>query len=295
MRAVVVRVNGVCGGADDGAEGEGEGASDTSGAPVAPSFPLLAGDVLRYPALGGRTQDDCPGHRVPGDCRRTLSAELDVDGVRLDASLGRWFVNAHAELVDNDDDLVDAAALAPLVLAHALPFSSTRVDAPTELAPTDFATDAAPTDALSPTGFPFFDADVNRGVLAVAGERFCDRFRALDAGAACRVIAAEQSLEVVFEDDAARDAPRLHRLRVGYHQMGFVCAWEEALVPFVDGMPRDASAFYPPESPELEATFLEPTLTRGGVSYHCSCATQVCSAGATCLSADPARPPGPCP
>ena len=107
-------------------------------------------------------------------------------------------------------------------------------------------------------------------------------------------------MEAYYRDDTSGGA-KLHHVRSESHNMGFICGWDEGLIPFIDAAttPRDQSSFGPADTPELAAIFVAPVkLTREGVTYNCSCFSQKCQAGsgagATCLSTDPNTPPGPC-
>ncbi len=268
--------------------------------PPPPTFPLKVGDSLIYPVLGGRTQDNCDGHSTPGDCQRNIKAQYDVKAVKFDTASNRWTITADATYQGSEGDLITAATLAPLVLENGAPFSTTSFDSPTQAPNSDFTTDAPATDQLTPNGFPFFQFDSGDAqVFETAGGTFCDRYRTLDADANCKVQAADQKQEVFYKDDQAGGAAELHHVRVEYHEMGMVCGWDEALIPFTDGIARDQSSFGPADTPDIAASFFQPSLVRDGVTYQCSCFTQLCSSGngadKKCLTTDPDAAPGPCP
>ena len=260
--------------------------------PPPPTFPLKGGDSIIYPVLGGRTGDTCAGHATPGDCQRNIIAQYDIQSVDFDGAANRWQITANVTYTGSSGDLISAATIAPLVLSKAAPFASTSFDQPTQVAGAKFTTDAPATDQLTPNGFPFFQYDSGDAlVFETTGTAFCDRYTTLDADANCRVQNAAQTMEVFYKDDQAGGGSKIHKVHAEYHQMGFVCGWDEGLLPFVDGTTRDQNAFNPGVTPDLVASFFQPKLKRDGVEYQCSCFTQVCSNGngadKQCLGTDP--------
>lgn len=271
----------------------------TDAGPEPPTFPLKAGDQLEFPALGGRTAT-CSGGSTTGDCDRALTATFIVRGTELDDN-ARWRVTADV-VYQGSADLIEVAAIAPLVLENGAPFDAVTTATPSSAEAAVFRTDAAPTDELDELGFPFFQfesGDVH--VFEEAGAAFCARFGALDPDVNCEFQAGDAKMEAFYKDDSAGGGAMLHHVRAEFHGMGFVCGWDEGLIPFIDDAttPRDQSSFGPADTPALAAIFASPVrLIRDGVTYRCSCFTQQCQAGSgadtTCLTTDPDAEPGPC-
>lgn len=276
----------------------GEQISDAG--PPPPTFPLKAGDQVELSALGGRTAT-CTGGSTTGDCDRALKAIYIIRATELDDN-ARWRVTADV-VYQGSADKIEVAAIAPLVLENGAPFDAVTVATPSSAEGAVFRTDAAPTDELDELGFPFFQFESGDAqVFEEAGAAFCARYGDLDADANCELQAADQKMEVYYKDESAGGGAKLHKVRAEYHNMGFICGWDEGLIPFVDGVTqRDQSAFGGgTDTPDLAAIFITPIkLTRDGTTYNCSCFTQRCQAGngaeATCLSTDPDAAPGPCP
>jgi hypothetical protein len=85
----------------------------------------------------------------------------------------------------------------------------------------------------------------------------------------------------------------LHEVVVTYHPMGFICSWEERLVAWADGMPRNKDAFGNSGIPLASNFFTPVNLVRDDVRYLCRCSTNTCSQqddASQCL--DPANPTG---
>lgn len=272
----------------------------TDAGPAPPKFPLKEGDQIEYPALGGRTAT-CPGGGTTGDCDRALTATFIVRGTELDEN-ARWRITADV-VYQGSADMIDVAAIAPLVLENGAPFDAVTVATPSSADAAQFRTDAAPTDELDELGFPFFQFDSGDAhVFEESGAAFCARYGALDASANCEFQAGDQKMEVYYKDDAAGGGgSSLHHVRAEYHSMGFVCGWDESLIPFVDDAttPRNESSFSTGDTPALAAIFASPVrVLRDGTNYACSCFSQQCKNGngadATCLSTDPDAEPGPC-
>lgn len=282
---------------DDFTAIEDAGQPPNDAGPPPPEFPLKAGDHVQLPGLGGRTAT-CDGSATPGDCQRSMKAEFIIQDVSLNAE-NRWVITADV-VYEGTDDFIPAAALVPLVLENGAPFSATSEATPTSSQGSVFKTSVPPTDQLTPNGFPFFQYEIDdAAVFEEAGAAFCARYQELDPEANCEFQLADQKMEVFYKDESAGGAAKLHKVRAEYHQMGFVCGWDELLIPFVDGMARDQSDFDTAGTPEVAAIFASPVkVIRDGVSYNCSCFSQQCRAGngaeARCLSTDPDEAPGPC-
>jgi len=267
--------------------------------PPPPEFPLKAGDAIEFTALGGRTAT-CSGGGAVGNCDRAIRADYLIDSVALDADTNRWTVTADF-VYQGTTDTIEASAIGPLILENGAPFSAVSIAAPSS-GSADFSTSTAPTDELTPNGFPFFQYDpADPGVFEEAGLAFCARYQTLDAAAECNIQAADQKMEVFFKDEAAgAGGAKLHKVRAEFHKMGFVCGWDELLIPFQDEAttPRQQSSFADVDAPDLAAIFTTVKIERDDVTYNCSCFSQTCRAGngadATCLSTDPDEPPGPC-
>lgn len=271
----------------------------TDAGPPPPKFPLKAGDQVEYPALGGRTAT-CSGGSTTGDCDRAIKATFIVKGTELDDT-AHWRITADV-VYQGSADKIEVAAIAPLMLENGAPFDAVTVATPSSAEGAVFRTDAAPTDELDELGFPFFQFESGDAhVFEEAGGQFCARFGELDVDANCEVQAADEKMEVFFKDEAAGGGAKLHHLRAEYHHMGFVCGWDEGLIPFIDDAttPRNQSAFGPADTPDIAAIFITPIkLIRDGTTYNCSCFTQRCQVGngaeATCLTTDPDAAPGAC-
>lgn len=265
--------------------------------PPPPQFPLKAGDHVQFPGLGGRTAT-CDGSATPGDCQRAITAEFIIQDVGLNAQ-NRWEITADV-VYQGSDDFIPATAIVPLILENGAPFSAVTVGTPSASEGSTFKTNVAPTDQLTPNGFPFFQYEIDDAtVFEEAGQAFCARYQELDAEANCEFQLADQKMEVFYKDEAAGGAAKLHKVRAEYHQMGFVCGWDELTIPFVDGMAREQADFDTAGTPELAAIFASPVkIIRDGTTYNCSCFSQQCRAGngaeAKCLSTDPDDAPGAC-
>lgn len=265
--------------------------------PPPPTFPLKEGDQVTFPGLGGRTAT-CTGSATPGDCQRAMKATYVINSVGLNNE-NRWVVNANV-VYEGTDDFIPATAIVPLVLDNGAPFSQVTEGTPVPVENAEFTTNTPATDQLTPNGFPFFQYELDEvNVFEEAGTAFCDRFRVLDPAANCDFQAANQAMEVFYKDEATAGAAKLHKVRAEYHQMGFICGWDEGLIPFVETMQRAQEDFGVGVTPDVAAIFASPIkLLRDGVTYNCSCFSQKCQAGngaeAKCLSTDPNAAPGAC-
>lgn len=257
--------------------------------PAPPVFPLKAGDQLKYTGLGGRTVS-CDG-AAAGGCQRSLNATYIVrDTVFRD---NRWTIVADV-VYEGTDDTIEAAALAPLILENGAPFAQVTVGSPNAAEGAEFRTDEPATPALTENGFPFFQAESGVAeVFETAGIEFCQTYVDADELANCESQIGARKMEVYFKDEQAGGSAKLHKVSAEYHQFGFVCGWDEGVIPFVDdaSTPREQSSFgNNPAEVDLVAQFpAPPKVTRGGVEFTCSCFSQACrnAASNTCLQLDP--------
>lgn len=265
--------------------------------PPPPVFPLTEGDQLKYTGLGGRTVT-CDG-AAPGGCQRAINATYIVrDTVFRD---NRWTIVADFAY-EGTDDTIEAAALAPLILENGAPFANITEGTPVvSEEPAEFTSDTPATPDLTPNGFPFFQAESGVAeVFETAGIEFCQAYADADELANCESQVGARKMEVFFKDEQAGGAAKLHKVSAEYHQFGFVCGWDEGVIPFIDdeSTPREQSSFgNNPAEVDLVAQFPSPPkVTRGGVEYTCSCFSQECrnQATNTCLPLDPSDDPAPC-
>jgi hypothetical protein len=271
------------------------GVEEPDAGPPPPVFPLKAGDQLKYTGLGGRTAT-CEAGGTSGECQRALNATFVVKDTLLD---GTWTVVADA-LYEGSDDTIDAAAIAPLVLENGVPFGQVTMGTPLAAEDASFKTNAAATDELNALGFPFFQGGAVE-VFEPTGTAFCARYTELDELANCESQFGAHKMDVYYKDEQAGGGPKLHKVQVEYSQFGFVCGWDEGIIPFIseEETPRDQGSFGGGENfvPDVAAQFTgSPSLTRDGVEYRCQCLSQQCrnQASNMCLSIDPAEPAAPC-
>lgn len=266
--------------------------------PPPPVFPLKAGDQLKYTGLGGRTAT-CTAGGANGECQRALNATFIVKDTVLNE--GRWTVVADV-VYEGSDDTITAAAIAPLILENGVPFDQVTTGAPLAVADASFQTSTAATDELNELGFPFFQGGAVE-VFEDTGVAFCQRYVDLDEQANCESQFGAHKMDVFYKDEQAGGGAKLHKVQVEYSQFGFVCGWDEGLIPFLSDTdtPREQSSFGGAGSgvltPDVAAQFTgSPSLTRDGVEYRCQCLSQQCrnSASNTCLSIDPSEAPAPC-
>ena len=269
-------------------------------------FPLKAGDVLTIPQFGGRV-DVCAAGGSEGDCDRNVKASYELKAVEINDA-NRWEITADV-LYEGLVERVDAAAISRLAIENGADFAAITTATPVTALGALFTTDQAPRlDAqYRPNNFPFFQAenDIDDGdegeVFAAAAAEFTEAILGLDPAAQIETQVSVGKLEAFFKDEL-NGPTSVHKLLVEVHPMGFVCGWDEALVPFVDDVstPRNQSVFNGFKNPPLTAAFFQPNLIRDGVTYQCSCFNATCRAGtgsgATCLNpSDPQAPAGPCP
>ena len=276
------------------------GVVEPDAGPAPPQFPLKGGDQLKYAGLGGRTAT-CDIGGGNGECQRALDATFIVrDTVLRD---GNWTVTADF-LYESRDDTIPAAAIASLILENGVPFGQVTSGTPLfSEDPASFKTNVAATDALDALGFPFFQGGAVE-VFEPSGLSFCERYAELDDLANCESQFGAHKMTVFFKDEQAGGAAKLHKVQVEYSQFGFVCGWDEGLIPFLgdDETPRQQSSFGGDGgggilTPDVAAQFTgSPVLTRDGVEYRCSCFTQTCrnTESDTCLTIDPDEDPVPC-
>jgi hypothetical protein len=259
--------------------------------PPPPKFPLKVDDQIQFPAIGGRTAT-CAGGQTEGDCQRAITATYIIKKVELGDD-NRWTITADA-VYQTSADVITASSITPLVLARGAPFDQLAgVGSSTSAEDAVFNTNAPaiPDASFTANSFPFFQYDPTDGtVFNEAADRFCDRYVELDPDANCETQLADQKFEVYFKDEQSGGAATLHKVREEFHQMGFVCGWDELTIPFQDTMARQQSDFDSAGTPDLAAIFASPVkIIRDGVTYNCSCFNQTCQEQGTsnCLSPDP--------
>ncbi len=275
---------------------------------VPPVFPLRAGDRLVISPIGGRTNED-PG----GGAQIAGKITFDIKAVTLNADK-RWTIGTDVLYEPNGPATITAAAISRLALENIAPFAQIEAGASESAIGAVFTTDVAPaldTVNYKPNNFPFFQGGLegNDGddgtVFNEAATAFRETILALDAEADVVTQLASGKFEAYFRDDLG-GPPALHHLSATVHPMGFLCGWDEALVPFVEGSARNSASFALGGIPTVAAiTFGAPSLTRDNVKYTCLCGIDgggVCrnrpdGGGApTCLDpTDPEAAPGPCP
>jgi hypothetical protein len=276
----------------------------TDAGPPPPVFPLKVGDQLTVPQFGGNV-DTCEGGASEGDCDRNVKADFLLTAVDRN-DLGRWEIGADV-VYTGLKDKIPATAIARLALENAAEFGTITTSSSVTARGARFTTDvpvALSRDAFGPNNFPFFQGengtdgsdDGDDGtVFNEAAAEFADGIRGLDPGAEVETQIASGKMEAYFKD--SENPVSLHKLLIQVHPMGFVCGWDEALIPFTgDDMPRAESSFQNVGKP-LKASFFPPTLTRDGVTYQCSCFNRTCrNTDGQCLDpTDPDAPAGPCP
>jgi hypothetical protein len=273
------------------------GVEEEDDPPPPPVFPLKAGDRLVLNPIGGRTDED-----ANGGSDFAIKVTWEIDAVRLNDD-NRWEVTADALYELAGTPAIPATALSRLALENAADFAEIE-RAPITAQGARFFTDRAPAldSSYTPNHFPFFQGslDANDGddgaVFDEAAADFQEAILALDAEAQVDTQVAVGRFEAFFRDDL-NGPPMLHKIRADVHPFGFMCGWDEILIPFADGMQRSQAPFTAAGTPPLAAiNFGIPQLTRDGVTYNCSCFSRTCSAQGQCLNpADPGAEPGPCP
>lgn len=265
--------------------------------PPPPIFPLKAGDELIFPGISTRAEG-CGA--AEGGCDRVLKATYTIKKVKLDEATNTWSVEADY-LYEGMASAVEATAINRLFMANLAPFPEIE-EGGSKSGTATFHTRAAPTDEINPNGFPFFHFEMsyaNREDSAYrqAAEAFADRIIDLDPEANIGSQAAEAKIEAFFKNELG-PTPMLHKIRVDYHNFGFVCAWDERLTFWEDGMQRNDNAFVGTQTP-LAGTLIAPIqLVRDDQRFVCSCLTQRCTLRndtSKCLDpSDPDAPPGAC-
>lgn len=266
-------------------------------APPPPRYPLKSGDQLILNGVGGRTQP-CD---VEGGCERTLRASYTVDDVYLDELSNTWTISADFSY-EMTVSRIEAGVMSQLFISNVAPYEDIDQGGVLNGA-ADFDANAAPTDALTANGFPFFHFEPEYATREDSAYRsaalaFQNRILELDPDAEIENQAADAKFEAYFKDSLGV-SPMLHKVRVDLHPFGFVCAWDERLIPWTEGMPRNEGAFASGSGIPLAAVFPgQVQLVREDTRYLCSCFTKQCRASndqQTCLDpADPDAAPKPC-
>lgn len=269
-------------------------------APDPPVFPLKQGDVLVFPGVGGRTSGGCGA--AEGGCERTLRATYTIDSVTIDSETNRWTVNADY-IYEMQTANIEEGEIGPLFLYNAADFSLEAAQATNGTAA--FNTDGAPTEELTPNDVPFFHyetayAGLEGSAFKHAAAEFTDRIKALDPDANIDAAPASAALEAYFKDDRTQPT-MLHKMRVDFHPFGFMCQWDERLIPWQDDMQRNETDFNGVTA-GLTAVFASPIrLVRGSDTFICNCSTlgKLCKLQTDmtqCLDpADPDAAPSACP
>lgn len=264
--------------------------------PPPPVFPLKVGDVLTIPQFGART-NVCEGGGEAGDCDRNIKATYSLKQVEIDDA-NRWGITADV-IYQGLAEKIPAAAMSRLVLENAADFGAITIATAVSARDAEFTTDQAPVIGAGyrANNFPFFQAsneidDGDNGeVFAEGAVAFTESIEGVDVDANIETQVSVGKFEAYYRDDLDGEVT-LHKLQVQIHPMGFVCGWDEALIPFVDGTTaRQQSAFQGIDNPPLTASFFQPNLVRDGVTYQCSCFSRTCSNAGQCLDAtDPDAP-----
>jgi hypothetical protein len=274
--------------------------------PPPPVFPLKEGDQLVLNPIGGRTDESDIG---ASDFAIRIS--WVVKGVALNDD-NRWEITADALYEQAGPPAIPASAISRLALENVGDFPAIEADGSVTARDAVFRTDRAPAidSGYIPNHFPFFQSSVegNDGddgeVFNEAAASFRETTLALDAEAKVDTQVAVGRFEAFFRDDL-NGPTMLHKMRVDVHPFGFVCGWDEILIPFAEGMERGQAPFTAAGVPPLAAiNFGIPQLTRDGTTYNCSCFQGTCRNNrtvdgvvvSTCLNPiDPDAAPGACP
>lgn len=270
--------------------------------PAPPVFPLKAGDSLVLTPIGGRTDED-----QNGGSDFAIKITWVIKGVALNAD-NRWEVTADALYEQNGTPAILATALSRLALENVADFAAIAGGSVTARDAV-FRTDRAPAvdSSYTPNHFPFFQGSLDGEdgdddtVFNEAAAEFREAIVALDAEAQVDTQIAVGRFEAYFRDDL-NGPPTLHKLRADVHPFGFMCGWDEILIPFTDGMPRSQTPFTTAGTPPLAAINFTAQLTRDGDTYSCGCFNGTCQRnqqpGEPRLCLDPTNPdaaPSPCP
>ena len=274
------------------------GFEEPDAGPPPPVFPLKAGDELFVSTIGGRT--NCSA------CDHVVSATYGITKVELNDA-NRWEITANVLYTRQSED-IPAQDIDRLVLENVAPFSSITSGTPLSSAGVLLTTDAAALpskQAYGPNNFPFFQGSVAQGgaqlddsaVFNAAAGYFRDYYTSADVDPAADVDTQVGAGKMLTYYKDAASPPMLHKLLIEYHPMGFVCNWEERLIPFLgEDMVRGESSFDGVDVPPLVASWNPVALTRDGDTYTCSCFARTCRNGSQCLDPlDPDAAPGPCP
>ena len=267
---------------------------------IPPVFPLKAGDTLVLQPIGGRTDAS-----DIGDSDFAIKGTWNIKSVDVNDD-DHWAITSDVIYELSGTPSETATSISRLALENVADFPAIESGGSVVAESAIFTTDVPPfLDAnYKPNNFPFFQGGLegNDGddgeVFNNAAADFREFFTGLDADADVETQISQGKMEVFFRDDVGGPA-MLHKILIQVHPMGFICGWDEGLIPFVEGAPRSQSAFNGVDDPPLVAiNFASPTLTRDGVSYTCSCFAGTCrnSQSNTCLDpTDPDAAPGECP
>jgi hypothetical protein len=268
---------------------------------VPPVFPLKAGDKVTLQPIGGRTDED-----ANGGSDFAIKLALDVKQVKLNAD-NHWEITADALYEQSGTPTITAAAISRLALENIADFPELETSASIVARDAVYTTDVAPAvdSGFKPNNFPFFQGSLegNDGddgtVFNDAAAAFREAILALDDQAEVDTQISVGKFEAFFRD-GLNGAPMLHKLKASVHPMGFFCDWDEALIPYTEGMTRGQSSFGAAGTPPLAAILFNATLTREGVNYSCSCFDNLCKtlSGTPRMCLDPTDPdaaPAACP
>lgn len=266
--------------------------------PPPPKFPLKVGDRVEIQPFGGRTDED-----ANGGSDFAAKATWDIKGVALNDDQ-RWEITADVLYEKSGTPTITAAAISRLALENVADFPALETNASVVAEGAVFTTDHAPAldSSFKPNNFPFFQGDVDGNdadegdVFNAAAADFRETILALDEEAEIDTQIAVGRFEAYFRD-ALNGPPMLHHLKATVHPMGLICEWDEALVPFTEGMARNQASLAAAGVPPLAA--IQPvaiSVTRDNVRYFCDCFSGVCRQGTDCLDPkDPDAEPSECP
>ena len=270
---------------------------DAGTPPPPPKYPLKSGDILEFNGVGGRTEP-CD---VEGRCERTMKASYTIQDIYLDERTNTWNVDAEF-LYELTVGYIESGVISQLFVSKVAPFSDLTEGGATSGA-ADFYANQAPTDAMTANDFPFFHfepeyATQDDSAYRMAANDFQTRILELDPDADIENQAAGAKFQAFFKDELGAN-PMLHKVRVDLHPFGFVCGWDERLIPWTEGMPRNEGAFAQAGGIPLAAVFPgQVKLVRDDTRYICSCFTKMCKQAtdqSVCLDpADPDADPLPC-
>lgn len=265
--------------------------------PPPPNYPLIEGDILTYRGLGGRNRSESNNDRV-------LNATYFIDGTTLDPDTNTWVVNGTAsyEMVAANFEF---AEMAQLVIGKVGPLESLDEGGAENVDDVDFRADGAFVDTMNSTQFPFFHfeaeyAGEDDSAYARSSKAFRERILELDDQASIENQSAESKFEAYFKDSRGGEE-NLHKLQIRLHPLGFVCAWDERTVPWLDTMDRTEGSFAQATIEPIAAVFPgNIILERDNNEYRCTCGTisqpPRCKdyTNNKCLTADPEAEPEDC-